>query len=316
MQRFQLSLRLVVVVIASMFVAGIGNNRVSAQEVVASYADNAGSIIRYRISDGEQVSRIAQVYRVNGTTFLPTKIAVEDSAFYYVVFGNRYLARLRASDGSFSWVVDAGLTVGYTTYIVADIAAAGGSIFVSNQDPGGRISRFRATDGALLWSVPRAVQVGVLLHLPLKLAAAGGESFFAVLGSQFLCKLSQSNGAVIWQMSVPLTAYPITWGVADLTVGGGFEFISNLDPQGTTRKFNGQGSPVGQFSLLYRIGLIWYVPTKLAAVGSDPVMALFGNRYLARMRTSDAQILWTRDIGLTVGNTTFFPSDIAAVATP
>lgn len=315
MQRFQLSLRLVAAVFPLMF-TGIGGHQASAQEVVASYADNAGTIIRYRVSDGAQVSKVAQVYRVNGTTFLPTKIAVEDSSFYYVVFGNRFLARLRASDGAFSWIVDAGFTVGYTTYIVADIAVAGGSVFVSNQDPGGRISRYRASDGALLWSVQRAVQVGVLLHLPLKLAAVGGDSFFALLGSQFLCKLSQSNGAVIWQMSVPVTTYPITWGVADLTVGGGFEFMSNLDPQGTVRKFNGQGSLVWQFSRLYRVGLFWYMPTKLAAAGSDPVMVLFGNNYLARMRTSDAEILWTKDIGLTVGSTTFFPSDIAAVATP
>ena len=216
MKILQSVLRLVMVVFTCLIGISVAGPRSFAQEVVACYADNAGSIISYRISDGSEVSRIHQVYRVYGTTYLPTKIAVEDGSDY-VVFGNRFLARLQASDGTILWVVDAGTTIGYTTYIVADIAVAGGSVFVSNQDLGGRVARYRASDGTLIWSVQRAAQVGSLRYLPLKLAATGTDSFFALLGSQFLCKISQRDGAVVWQVPIPLIYYFDPWGVTDLT---------------------------------------------------------------------------------------------------
>jgi outer membrane protein assembly factor BamB len=316
MKKLRLRLRLVALTIVSLVVICFAGQQTSAQEVVASYADGVGTIIRYRISDGSEVSRIHQVYRVYATTYLPTKIAVEDSSFYYVVFGNRYLARLRASDGAILWVVDAGTTIGYTLYPVADLAVAGGNVFVTNNDFGGRIARYRATDGALIWSIQRKVQIGYLGYTPMKLAAAGNDSLFAMLGSRFLCKLSQRDGTVISQVDIPLTYSLVSWGVADLTVGGGFEFVSNQDPSGLFRKFNESGASVLQLSRIYRIGFLWYIPTKLAAVGSDPVMALLGDRYLARIRTSDGQVLWTKDISLPLGYMYISPQDIAAIGSP
>ena len=196
----------VFVTIALTYFLFFAGSQASAQEVVASYADGAGNTpigsIIYRVADGSLVSRVQQVYRVGITLNLPAKIAVVDSSFCYVVFGNRYLARLRANDGTIVWVVDAGVTAGITTYWVTDIAVVGDNVFLSNQDPGGRIAKYRATDGALVWSVQRAVQVGVLRHLPLKLAAAGSDSFFALVGSKFLSKMRQSDGAVLWQKDI------------------------------------------------------------------------------------------------------------------
>jgi len=177
MQRFQNWFRIAIAITAFTFIGGVANSNVSAQEVVASYADLNGSIIKYRVSDGAQVSRVQQVYRLYGTTYLPTRIAVEDSFSYYVVFGNRYLARLNASNGAILWLVDAGAQLAYSNYVVSDIAVAGGAVFVSNGDPGGRISKYRANDGVLIWSVKRAVQVGVLGSLPLRLAAPAATIF-------------------------------------------------------------------------------------------------------------------------------------------
>jgi outer membrane protein assembly factor BamB len=317
MKRLQFNLRLVAAMILSLVVINVAAVRASAQEVVASYADLNGTIIKYRVSDGAQVSRIQQVYRLYGVTYLPTRIAVEDNASDYVVFGNRYLARLNSSDGAILWLVDAGAKVAYTTYIVADIAVAGGAVFVSNNDPGGRISKYRASDGVLIWSVQRAVQVGSLGQLPLKLAAVGGDYFYAALGYQFLAKLSQRDGSIISQSAIPLTYFFDPFGVADLTAGGGFAYLANVDPRGTVRKFNSAGSLVWQISSLYRVGLIWHMPTKLAVVGSDPIMALYGDRYLARLRATDGQVVWIRDISLPYGGYSYLsPTDIAAIGTP
>ena len=292
-------------------------SRASAQEVVASYADSVGSIVRYRVSDGSEVSRVQQVYRVGATVYRVNTIAVEDSTSYYVVFGNRYLARLRASDGAFVWVVDAGATNGFTTYPVADIAVAGGHVFLCNADPGGRVAKYRAADGALVWQVARAVQAGVLIHTPLKLAAAGNESLFALVGSQFLTRMSQSNGAVVFQVNIPLTSFLVTWGVRDLTVGGGLAHVTNFDPAGSLRRFSvNNGAYAGVAFPSYSVNSTKYLPTKLAASGSNVVMTMLGERYLARLNAIDGGVVWTRDIGLVSGNTTHFPTDIAAIATP
>lgn len=289
----------------------------SAQEVVASYADGIGSIVRYRVSDGTEVSRVQQVYRVGATTYRVNLLAVEDNASYYVVFGNRYLARLRASDGGIIWVIDAGVPVAYVTYPVADIAVAGGSVFLCNADPRGRVAKYRAADGALVWQVERAVQVGVLVHAPLKLAAAGSESLFALVGGQFLTKMSQSNGTVLFQVNIPLNSFLVTWGVRDLTVSGGFAFVTNFDPIGSLRKFaavNGVFVWVAYPSLA--VLAMRHLPTRMAAVGSNEVMTMLGERYLARVNAIDGKVAWSKDIALVTGTTSYFPTDIAAVAAP
>src|SRR5437762_99866 len=104
-----------------------------AQEVVTSYADAVGSIIRRKVADG---------------------------TFYYVVFGNRYLAQLRPADGSLVWVVDASIMIAYVRYPVLDLAVAGGSVFVCTNDPAGRIMKYRTSDGVLLWTIQAGVQSG------------------------------------------------------------------------------------------------------------------------------------------------------------
>lgn len=303
-----------VVAFTCFFSTGVA--QVAAQEVVASYADSVGTIVRYRVSDGSEVARTQQVYRVGATTYRINAIAVEDSVSYYVVFGNRYLARLRASDGAILWVIDAGTTIGSTTYAVADIAVAGGHVFLCNADPRGRVAKYRAADGALIWQVERAVQSGVLVHTPLRLAAVGNESIFALVGSQFLTRMNQSNGAVVFQVSIPLTSFLVTWGVRDLTVGSGFAYVTNFDPAGSLRKFAAvNGAFVGVTYPSHSVGSTRYLPTKLAASGSNAVMTMLGERYLARLST-DGTVIWTKDIGVVSGNITHFPTDIAAVAIP
>ena len=288
-----------------------------AQEVVAAYADPVGSIIRYRVTDGSQVARIQQVYRVGATTYLPTMIGVADASSYVVVFGERYLARVRATDGAIIWVVDAGFAIGITTYFVADIAVAGGHVLLCNTDPGGRIAKYRVADGALIWSVQSGVQEGALRYLPLRLAASGTDSFFVMLGSKYLSKMRQSDGAILARVSIPLIYLAIMWGVGDLTVGpSGFVYVSNVDPNGTVRKFIDGGALVWSVTQTYQVGLIRYLPTKLAAVGADSVMVLFGDRYLARMNATNGQILWTRDAGVAVGVTTYSAKDFAVISSP
>ena len=315
MKKLQLLLRLVAVLSFFLVVIFFASPQTRAQEVVAVYPDGAGSIVKYRVSDGSEISRIQQLYRLGNTIYKPSKIAVDSSA-YYVVFGDRFLARLRASDGAILWVVDAGLSIGITTYFVADIAVAGGNVFLCNYDPGRRIAKFRVSDGALVWSIQYGIQEGWVRQLPVKLAAVGSDSFFALVGYKFLTKIRQSDGAVLFQVNIAVTSFLTTWNFGDLTVGGGFEYTSNLDPLGTVRKFDDSGALVWQRSQLYRVGFFWYLPTKLAAVGSDPVMVLFGDRYLARMRAIDGQILWTKDIGLPTGYTPTVPTDIAAIGAP
>ena len=92
--------------------------------------------------------------------------------------------------------------------------------------------------------------------------------------------------------------------------------MSNLDPNGTVRKYSDSGTMVWSVSRTYQVGTIKYLPTKLAAVGPDTVMASFGDRYMARMKASDGQILWTKDIGLRSGLITYSATDIAAIASP
>lgn len=290
----------------------------TAQDLVASYADPVGTIIRYRAADGAEVSRIRQVYRTGAITNLPTRIGVVDNDYYYVVFGERYLARLRAIDGTIVWIVDAGKRVAYTTYFVRDITVAGGAIFVATGDPSGHITKYQTSNGAVNWSLPQAVHEGVLLHNPLKLAAVGTDSFYALLGSKYLAKFSQSNGALIWKTNISVTIWPTTWGVGDLTVSGAVGYTSNVDPSGTVRKFNllTGGSLIWSVSRTYPVGLIRYLPTKLAAVGTDSLMVLFGDRYLGRLSPVSGTLLWTKDIGVPVYNTKYSATDIAAVPTP
>jgi outer membrane protein assembly factor BamB len=305
------------IIFALTFLFSGGVIRTTAQEVVVAYADPVGSIIRYRVADGSEISRIQRVYRVGATTYLPTMIGVADASSYIVVFGERFLARVRVTDGALVWVVDAGVALGLTTYFVADIAVASGQIFLCNTDPGGRIAKYRAADGALIWSTQRAIQEGTLRHLPLRLAASGADSVLVVLGSKYLSKVRQSDGTALTQMSIPLTYLAITWGIGDLASGStGITHVSNLDPTGTIRKFTDGGALIWSVSQTYRVGLIRYLPTKLAAVGADPVMVLFGDRYLARMNATNGQILWTRDVGVTIGATTYSAKDLAGISSP
>lgn len=304
---------LFILAIGFLFFAGI--TRTSAQEVVTAYADPAGSIIRYRVADGSEIFRIQSVYKVGSTAYLPTKIGVADATSYIVVFGERFLARVRATDGAILWIRDAGLTVGITTYFVADIAVAGGYILLCNTDPAGRITRYRVSDGVLIWSIQSAVQEGALRHLPLRLAAGGTDSFYVTLGSTYLSKIRQSDGVVLTRVSIPLTYLAITWGVGDLTTSTtGLAYVSNLDPNGTVRKFTDGGALVWSVTQTYRVGLLRHLPTKLAAVGADSVMVLFGDRYLARMNATNGQILWTIDAGVTVGATTYHAKDFAVIS--
>jgi outer membrane protein assembly factor BamB len=308
------SFRLLILAISFLLIGGI--TKTPAQEVVAAYADPAGSIVRYRVADGSKVSSTQRVYRVGATTYLPTQIGVADATSYIVVFGERFLARVRATDGAIFWVVDAGYAVGITTYLVADIAVAGGHIFLCNTGPAGRISKYRVLDGARIWSVQSAIQEGMILHVPLRLAASGTDSFYVLLGSKYLSKLRQSDGAVLTRVSIPLTYLAITWGVGDLTASPTGFYVSNLDPNGTIRKFTDGGALVWSVTQTYRVGLLRHLPTKLAAVGVDPVMVLFGDRYLARINATNGQILWTIDAGVTVGATTYLAKDLAVISSP
>jgi len=287
-----------------------------AQEVVASYADPAGTVIRFRASDGSEIARIQQVYKVGYSPFYPTRIALESPDFYYEIFGNRYLARVRASDGAIVWVVDASIMIAYVRYPVLDLAVAGGNVFVCTNDPAGRIMKYRASDGALLWTITAGVQSGYVLYTPIRVAAVGTDVYVA-LGGMFLTRLSASNGAVIWRKSIPLTYSLTTWGVADITVSGGFIYVANVDPNGTLRKFNASdGTLIWTKNPTYLLNGVKYLPTLLAANGRDSVMTLFGFRYLSLRSAADASGAFTKDVGLRSGAIIYAPTDLAAIPSP
>jgi outer membrane protein assembly factor BamB len=287
-----------------------------AQEVVTSYADSVGSIVRRNIATGSIVSSTQRIYRVGYSNFYPTRIAY-DGTFYYVVFGNRYLAQLRPADGSIVWIIDASVMVAYVRYPVLDLAVAGGSIFVCTNDPAGRIMKYRAGDGALLWTIQAGVQSGYVIYTPIRLGAAGTDSFYVALGGMFLARLRQSDGGVVWRKSIPLTYALTTWGVADLTASGGGLYVANVDPNGTLRKFSTtDGALLWTKNPFYQLLSTKYLTRIIAGAGTDTVMVLFGYRYLGRLRASDATSVWTIDVGLTTGAITEAPTDMAAVPSP
>ena len=298
----------------------------SAQEVVVAYNDDAGTIVRYRVLDGGEIARIHQVYRVGTNVFRPTAIAVDASA-YYVLFGSRYLARLRPSDAAIQWVIDAANQVPSapgTVWNVADIAAAGGSVFVVNYDPGRRIAKYRASDGLFQGAGNFGIQVGLFKQLPFKLAATDNGSFFSLMGFYFLNKMSQTDfvsltingdGHSIWVRNIPATTLYTTWEFADLTAGGGFEYVSYRDPLCTLRKYDDSGMLVWEQTRLSR--LLLGSLNKMAASGFDSIMIVFGDRTLARMRTLDGQIVWYKDVSLaSPGYLRWVPSDLAAIGAP
>jgi PQQ-like domain len=292
---------------------------VYAQDVIASYTSNiqTGSIVRYRVADGALLASISRVYQLNGVTYLPTRVAAADTSSYFVVFGNRFLARLSATDGVLFWIIDTSVLVGSVRYPVNDVAVSGSSVFISTADPAGRIARYRATDGGLVWMVQRGIQAGYVINTPLRLAGVGTDWIYALLGSTFLSKIAQSDGRVAWQIDISLKSGFTTYGVGDIAVGGGYAYVSNIDPNGTVRKINlTTGATVWSLSRLYRVGIINYQATKMAVVGTNPVMLLFGDRYLFRLNALDGQMTFARDIGLSRGSTTDLASDIAAVGSP
>src|ERR1051326_7840664 len=131
-------------------------SEILVQDVVTSYTDAAGSIVGRNIADGSIVSRAQRVYQSGGVTFLPTRIAY-DSSFYYAIFGERYLAKLRLSDAAIVWVVDASVFLSPVRYLVHDLAVGGGTVFVCTKDPAGRITKYRGSDGAVLWTIQAGV---------------------------------------------------------------------------------------------------------------------------------------------------------------
>jgi hypothetical protein len=121
----------------------------------------------------------------------------------------------------------------------------------------------------------------------------------------------------IFQASIPLTSFLTTWGVRDLTVGGAFAHVTNFDPAGSLRKFSTvDGRFISVTYPSYSVFATRYLPTKLAAVGSQSVMTLFGERYLSQLNALSGQVVWIKDVGLTKGYTTYLPTDIAAIGAP
>lgn len=253
----------------------------------------SGVIFKHQLSNGKLVSQISN----KDDSINPIKIAASGD-YLYIVHGVRNLAKLKASDGTLMWSVDAGIPSVTTNYQIDDIAADSDFIYVTYTAPDGYIAKYKASDGTLVWRITSTYFVYSSTRIP-RYITTDGTYLFIAYGARYLGKLQASDGRVLWivDAGVILPNSNMSWGLNDITTDGNYIYTTSNSGYITKHSALRGGIICRQYHVIWIRQGYGYLPG-FVAVNDGKLYVTYAFRSIAKLNPCSEGVNWLVDAGL------------------